>query len=93
MSSNNQSRINSLTEVITRYNNGAVKEFYYKDSENKLQGHYKRFYENGEMCISCSYVDGKRVGRCLEFEENGKFPITLEIGPDYNNLIEIKKQL
>ena len=60
-----------LTEVITRYDNGAIKEIKYKDVENKLQGHYKRFYKNGEMCVSCSYVDGKRVGRCLEFEENG----------------------
>ncbi len=60
-----------LTEIITRYDNGAIKEIKYKDSENKVQGHYKHFYKNGQICISCSYVDGKRVGKCYEFEENG----------------------
>jgi hypothetical protein len=39
--------------------------------------------------------DGRKLIEILkqEFEENGKFPITMEIGPDYNNLIEVKKHL
>ncbi len=71
--STTESKINIfLKEVITRYDNGAVKEIYYEDTYTKqLQGHYKRFHKNGEMCISCSYSNDKRVGRCLEFEENG----------------------
>jgi len=70
--SDNNNDTNFLVEDITRYDNGAIKEIKYKDTDDKLQGHYKRFYQNGLMCISCSYSNDKRIGKCLEFEEDGK---------------------
>jgi hypothetical protein len=52
-------------------------------------------YTYDAFLIDFHVADGRKLIEMLkhEFEENGKFPITLEIGPDYNNLIEIKKQI
>jgi hypothetical protein len=50
-------------------------------------------YTYDAFLIDFHVGDGRKLIEILkqEFEENGKFPITMEIGPDYNNLIEVKK--
>lgn len=52
-------------------------------------------YTYDAFVVDFHVADGRKLIELLkqEFEENGKFPITLEIGPDYNNLIEVKKQI
>lgn len=52
-------------------------------------------YTYDSFLIDFHVADGRKLIETLkqEFEENGKFPITLEIGPDYNNLVEVKKQI
>jgi hypothetical protein len=51
-------------------------------------------YTYDAFLIDFHVLDGRKLIDILkeEFEEHGKFPITLEIGPDYHNLIEVKKQ-
>ena len=57
----------TLPQIISGFNPIKINT----NTKNNLQAHYKRFYQNGEICISCSYINGKRVGKCYEFDENG----------------------
>jgi antitoxin component YwqK of YwqJK toxin-antitoxin module len=63
-----------LKEVITYYSKGnVIKEIYSVGENNELEGPYKCFEENGQICIICNYSNGKRVGNCFEFVEGKKW--------------------
>ena len=49
------------------------KEEYYvsTDDHETLQGKYKRYFFNGKMEMEGAYIDGKRSGTFLEYEETG----------------------
>ena len=61
---------------VTKYYDASyqqVKEEYFVSEEDKesLQGKYTRYFEDGKVAITGTFVDGVRSGTFLEYHENG----------------------
>ena len=61
---------NGLTEIKIYYDNGNLYLHYFKDSKEKHQGEYKRFYENGNLEMSPAYDYGPLKGKTSKGEMN-----------------------
>ena len=62
-------------KVIRTYhyiNNEKIKEEYFVIN-NKINGEYKKYYENGQLLLICNYIDGKRNGEYKAYYDNGQF--------------------
>ena len=57
---------------IVWYENGNIKEICNYSYRFGLNGPYKKFYKNGEIAISGNYRKGKRVGKFIFYNKEGK---------------------
>ena len=62
----------SWTEVINKYRNGNIKEKYFIDENNRKNGSYQSWYENGKDEMKGEYKDGVLNGLCELWYENGR---------------------
>ena len=63
-------------------NNILILEENYKDE--KLNGIYKQYYDNGSIWRTGQYENGKVIGKFVEYRENGDLWRITEVQPDGN---------
>ncbi len=58
-------------EVIAYYNNDQMSAQYYK-IDDKYDGEYKQWHENGQLWVYCFYKNGEKDGKFKRWFENGQ---------------------
>lgn len=74
-------RFGSLRKKITWDEDGKKDEEQNYNENQKLHGHWSKWYPNGKMQFIYLYTDGRRDGKCFTFYENGD----LESETNYRN--------
>ena len=62
---------NGLVEVVESYSDGNIKQIYYLDFSNRLQGRYTEFYRSGQPMKVYHYLDGEKDSIAIGYSENG----------------------
>ena len=62
----------TLTEVIKKYDNNGLSNKYYLNDGGKINGLYTRYYRNGKIMYACNCVNDKRNGIDTGYYDNGK---------------------
>jgi len=89
---NNINEIQGLFLQKTYYSSGKLKEIYYIDKNNKMQGQYMSYYESGKLKESANLINDKLHGLYLRYYENDQIKESF----NYNNGIltgQFKKYL
>ena len=57
---------------------------YYEDAQGRLQGEFKNYWNNGQLCTQCYFKDNKFYGEYKRYNSDG----TLKYHTYYENDIE-----
>ena len=69
----------NLQTVKTYHDNGNPQEKYTEDGRGQKQGTYRNWYEIGQLCEQCEYVNGERHGTYQYWYSNGQLCTQCEL--------------
>ena len=69
-------RENDLVKTTSYYQNGNIRDVGYFDLDDRRQGKWKEYYENGNLFCEGSFLNGKQNGKWYELYENGQLKRT-----------------
>ena len=67
------------------HENGQQKTIIKYNANNKINGKYQRWFENGQLEIQSNYNDGKRNGVYLKWHENGQLNLQIKYKDGLSN--------
>jgi antitoxin component YwqK of YwqJK toxin-antitoxin module len=66
----NEIRTNKI-QFETYHSNGSIRELLYFNEEGQLDGNIRVHYNNGNVAIDCTYINGKKQGMYFEYSKTG----------------------